>query len=193
MSTGHQVWECAPVFSPGTVVEPCWFAVQTRSRHEKFVASQLKQQGITTFLPLASEVRRWSDRRKLVQLPLFSGYIFVRVVPLGEVRVRILRTNGVVSLVGARGEGIPIPDSEIESLQKLLISNVSFVDCPFVPTGQRVRIRGGCMDGIEGILLERNGNRSLIISVETVERSLALRVEGFEVETIWTSAPSDHG
>lgn len=95
-----------------------------------------------------------------------------------------MRTNGVVSLVGNRGEAIPIPDNEIESIQKLLASHVPFVEYPFVRIGQRVRVRGGCMYGIEGILLGRNGNRSLVISVETIERSLVVQIQGYAVELI---------
>ena len=184
MSSGHQVGECATPFPLATIGEPCWYAIQTRSRHEKVVASQLKLQGITTFLPLVSEIRRWSDRRKLVYLPWFCGYVFVRVVASVEARVQILRTNGVVSLVGARGEGTPIPDNQIENIQKLLMNNISFVDHPFLRIGQRVRIRGGCLEGIEGILLCHDGNRGLVVSVEGIERSLAIRINGYEVESI---------
>src|SRR5919198_63927 len=100
MYGGHQLSEHGAPFLAGSSASPCWYAIQTRSRHEKFVDSQLRQQGIITFLPLASELRCWSDRRKLVQLPLFPGYLFVRVVASREARARILHTSGVVSMVG---------------------------------------------------------------------------------------------
>jgi len=173
-----------PAHFPGVIPGLQWYAIQTRSRHEKFVDSQLKQRGVTTFLPLVNELRRWSDRQKLVQLPLFSSYVFARFVASVENRIRIVSTYGVVSIVGNRGEGIAIPDNEVESIQRLLASSIPFVDCPFVRIGQRVRIRGGCMHGVEGILVGRKGNRSLVISVETIERSLAIQLEGYDVEPI---------
>jgi transcription antitermination factor NusG len=180
----HQLSERAVTLAAESNPNPCWYAIQTRSRHEKFVAFQLQQQGITTFLPLASEIRCWSDRRKLVQLPLFSGYLFVRVVASRETRVEILRTSGVVDIVGTRSEPIPIPDSQIESVQKLVSNNVPFLHHPFLRVGQRVRICGGCLDGIEGILLGHNGNRKVVVSVETIQRSLVIRVEGYRIESI---------
>lgn len=184
MSTWRQVGEYEAPFPPRIIDEPCWYAIQTRSRHERFVASQFKLQGITTFLPLVGEVRRWSDRRKLVQIPLFSGYVFVRVIASVEARVQILRTNGVVRVVGTRGQGFPIPDRQIEDLQRFLTNNIPTMDHPFLRIGQRVRIRGGCLDGVEGILLGRKGNRTLVVSVDAIERSLAIRLQGYNVESI---------
>lgn len=180
----RQVWDSAAAPPLGTVLEALWYAIHTRPRHEKFVVSQLRDRGITTFLPLVSQVRVWSDRRKLVQLPLFSGYVFVRVFLSGEARVRVLRTNGVVSFVGVRGEGIPIPDRQIEDIQVLLNNQIPSVCYPFLKLGQRVRIRGGCMDGVEGILVGRKGDRSLVVSVDLIQRSLAIRIDGYDVEMI---------
>lgn len=184
MSTWRQVGEYEAPFPPRIIDEPCWYAIQTRSRHERFVASQLKLQGITTFLPLVGEVRRWSDRRKLVQFPLFSGYVFVRVIASVEARVQILRTNGVVRVVGTRGQGFPIPNRQIEDLQRFLTNNIPIMDHPLLRIGQRVRIRGGCLDGVEGILLGRKGNQTLVVSVDAIERSLAIRLQGYNVESI---------
>jgi len=180
----RQILDSAAAPFLGTVPEGLWYAIHTLSRHEKFVVSQLQDRGITTFLPLVSQLRVWSDRRKLVQLPLFSGYVFVRVVLSGEARVQVLRTDGVVSFVGVRGEGIPIPDRQIEGIQILLNNHIPSVSYPFLKLGQRVRIRGGCMDGVEGILVGRKGDRSLVISVELIQRSLAIRIEGYDVEMI---------
>jgi transcription antitermination factor NusG len=161
-----------------------WYAVHTRSRHEKRVASRLREQGITTFVPFTTEVRRWSDRRKLVELPLFSCYAFVNVASLSEARSTIVRTDGVLGLVGFCGGAIPIPDVEIESVRALLDGAVPFVAYPFLRIGQRVRIRGGSLDGIEGILVSRNGERTLVISVEPIQRSIAIQIDQYRVETI---------
>src|ERR1700728_949706 len=116
---------CTPLFEPqwsaaAPVAEPQWYAVHTRSRHEKLVVNQLEQRGIKTFLPLINEVHRWSDRRKVVQLPLFSCYIFVHMQLEPELWYRVMQTSGVMRFVGVRGEGIPIPKSQIENLQAVL-------------------------------------------------------------------------
>ncbi|MGA8213718.1 MAG: UpxY family transcription antiterminator [Candidatus Sulfotelmatobacter sp.] len=179
---------CAPSFEPhwsaAPVAEPQWYAVHTRSQHEKFVVSQLEQREIKTFLPLISEVHRWSDRRKVVQLPLFSCYAFVHMRLLPELWYEVMQTNGVLRFVGSRGEGIPIPESQIENIRALLSSDVPYALCPFLQVGQRVRIRGGALDGIEGFLSARNGNRTLVISVEPIQRSIAVRIDQYQVEAI---------
>ncbi len=166
--------------------EAHWYAVQTRSRHEKKVATQFEDKGITTFLPLITRMHRWSDRRKMVQLPLFPCYTFVRMVHSPETRLLVLRTPGVVRLlaVNGSGQGLPIPDKQIEDLRTVLACDVPCSVYPFLRVGQRVRIRGGCLDGIEGMLVDRNHDRSLVLSVEPILQSVALRIEGYEVEMI---------
>ena len=159
-----------------------WYAVQTRARHEKIVALRLQERGITAFLPLMTEVHRWSDRKKLVEVPLFGCYVFAKIAPTNLDRARVLRVEGVYSLVGSRNEGTPIPDEQIESIRLLLEERISWCSHPFLKIGQRVRIRSGALDGLEGILVSRNGNDTLVISVDAIQRSLAVRVEGYQVE-----------
>ena len=161
-----------------------WYAVQTRSRHEKMVARQLERQGFATFLPLTSQLRQWSDRRKLVELPLFPGYAFLQMVYEPEERLRVLGTEGIVSFVGVHGQGMPIPDKQIEHIQTLLAANVPFESYPFLKVGQRVRIRSGSLNGTEGILVGQEGDRMLVISVELIQRSVSIRLQGYEVEPI---------
>jgi transcription termination/antitermination protein NusG len=161
-----------------------WYAVRTRSRHEKLVARQLENQGIESFLPIVTQIHNWSDRRKQVETPLFSGYTFLRMVHSSEDRVRVLRTQGVVSFVGVQGSGTPIPDHQIEDIKTLIASQVPYQERPFLRVGQRVRVRGGALDGIQGILVAENGDRSLVISVEPIQRSLYVRVAGYDVEAI---------
>lgn len=179
---------CAPLFEPqwsaAPVAEPQWYAVHTRSQHEKAVVNQLERRGIETFLPLISEVHRWSDRRKIVQLPLFSCYTFVHMRLLPELWYTVMQTNGVLRFVGACGEGIPIPESQIENLRALLSSDVPYTLCPFLQVGQRVRIRGGTLDGIEGLLIACNRDHTLVISVEPIQRSVAVRIDQYQVEAI---------
>jgi transcription antitermination factor NusG len=161
-----------------------WYAVQTRSRHEKMVARQLEGQGFATFLPLTSQIRQWSDRRKLVELPLFPGYTFVRMVYQPEQRLRVLSTEGIVSFVGVHGQGMPIPDKQIENIQALLSAEVPVESYPFLKIGQRVKIRSGSLSGTEGLLVGQESDRMLVISVELIQRSVSIRLQGYEVEPI---------
>jgi transcriptional antiterminator NusG len=161
-----------------------WYAVQTRSRHEKMVAHHLEKQGFATFLPLTTQLRQWSDRRKLVELPLFPGYAFLRMVYQPEQRLRILGTEGIVSFVGMHGQGIPIPDKQIEYIRTLMDAKVPLESCPFLKVGQRVRICSGSLNGTEGILVEQESDRMLVISVELIQRSVSIRLQGYEVEPI---------
>jgi transcription antitermination factor NusG len=158
--------------------------VLTRARHEKAVAHRLCERGVTTFLPTVTEVHRWNDRRKTVELPLFSCYLFVKLMPSNEERQRVLRTDSVLGLVGAQGVGTPIPNEQIEAVRILVREQLPCCSHPFLKTGQRVRIRGGALDGIEGIFLSRNGQRKLVISVDAMQRSLAIQVEGYNVEPV---------
>jgi transcription termination/antitermination protein NusG len=161
-----------------------WYAIRTRSRHEKTAAQHLVSQGIETFLPLVPQLHRWSDRTKQVEVPLFPGYAFVHFVPLSSERIRVLRSHGVVGFVGPCWDENPIPEKQIQDIRVLLAQNAPFQDHPFLKIGQVVRIRGGSLDGIEGILSANNGNRSLVITVEPIQRSLSIRVEGYQVEVV---------
>lgn len=167
-----------------TPPEEQWYALYTRSRHEKAVAASLRQKGVTTFLPLFPRVHRWSDRRKTVQVSLFPGYTFVRVDATPESCVRILQTSGVVGFVGTGRRGIPIPAKQIEDIQTVLAQNIPCAIFPFLRVGQRVRVRGGCLDGIEGRLVTLRGDRSLVISVEPILRSLAIHLDGYDIEIL---------
>ena len=174
-----------PLTIPATFApweESRWYAVQTRARHEKKVATQLQGKGVAVYLPLIPQVHRWSDRSKVVQLPLFAGYAFVRTELSPVARLGVLQTAGVISFVGNHGQGIPIPDKEIEDVQALLTHKAPCALYPFLKVGQRVRIRGGCLDGVEGILAALDSKRSVVVSIELIQRSLAVRVEGFDVE-----------
>jgi transcription antitermination factor NusG len=159
-----------------------WYGLHTRPRHEKLVAQRLEERGVTAFLPLATEVHRWSDRKKTVQVPLFSCYVFAKFTANRAERLRVLRVEGVFSLVGARGEGTPIPHAQIDAVRNLVETELPWTAHPFLKIGQRVRIRSGALDGMEGILLSRNGDQTLVISIDAIQRSLAVRVQGYEVE-----------
>jgi transcription antitermination factor NusG len=153
------------------------------SRHERLVAHQLNSQGIITFLPSIVEIHRWSDRRKKVELPLFPGYVFLRANLSPQLRRSVLFARGTAGFISMQGEPVAIPDEQIDSIQKLLSSNVQVLSHPYLKVGQRVRIRGGSLDGIEGILVRCNGESGLVISIDGISRSLSLRIEGYDVES----------
>src|SRR5438105_4458540 len=163
---------------------PSWYAVHTRSRHEKRVVAELERKGIRTFLPLYSEVRQWSDRRMSVEVPLFSCYAFVNIDGSIQTRVDILRTAGVLSFVGGNLRDVSIPDAQIDNIQTLLTRNIRFAPHPFLAVGQKVRICGGALEGIEGVLTRFNGNNRLVISVETIQRAFSITVDGYDVEPV---------
>jgi transcription antitermination factor NusG len=160
---------------------PRWYAIRTRGRSEITVDAQLHAYGLETFLPLYGEVRRWSDRRKAIRLPLFQGYTFLRAMASAEIRSLVLRSAGVINFVNAMGNPVAISDREIEGIRLLAERGISFTPCAFVSIGTKVRVRGGALDGLVGILVGRNSDCSLVISVDLIQRSVALRVQGYEV------------
>lgn len=166
------------------VAEPHWYAVRTRSRHEKLAARELNAHGITVFLPLISSERQWSDRRTSVELPLFSGYAFVRISFFSPDRIRVLRATGVVSFVGQTPADTWIPDEQIESIRTVLARGISVKDHPFLNVGQRVRVRNGSLSGVEGILVAVKGSRTLVISVEPIQRSLCISLDDYAIDPV---------
>jgi transcription antitermination factor NusG len=161
-----------------------WFAVQTRPRHEKKVSLGLKEKGIQSFLPLRREKRQWSDRQQWIEAPLFSHYVFVQIPVTAESRVSVLRTSGVLRFAGVPGCGTPVPDEQIENLQAIIDQEIPLAPHEFIKVGERVRIRGGALNGIEGILAAIKNDRSLVVSVDVIQKSVVLRIDGFEVERV---------
>jgi transcription antitermination factor NusG len=159
-----------------------WYALQTRSRHEKIVKDRLDRRGVMTFLPTVTEIHRWSDRKKIVELPLFSCYLFARLAPTRVNRLRLLCVEGVFSFVGQHGVGLPIPDEQIEAVRALALAQLPCSPHPFIKIGQRVRVCSGSLNGLEGILVSRDGDSTLVISVDAIQRSLSVRVDGYDIE-----------
>jgi transcription antitermination factor NusG len=163
---------------------PTWFAVQTRPRHEKRVNLGLREKGIHSFLPLRRERRQWSDRRQWIELPLFAHYVFVKIPATAESRVSVLRTSGVLRFAGLPGFGTPVPDEQIENLQAIVDQRIPLASHEFIRVGEKVRIRGGALEGIEGILSAIRNDKSLVVSVDLIQKSVAIRIDGFEVERV---------
>ena len=121
---------------------------------------------------------------KPVELPLFGCYVFVKLAPTSEERLRVLRIDGVFKFVGARGLGTPIAEAQIDAVRTLIGQQIPWSAHPFLQIGQRVRVRGGALDGVEGILLSRNEDNTLVVSIDAIQRSLAVRIQGYDVEPL---------
>jgi transcription antitermination factor NusG len=160
-----------------------WYAIQTYPQNEKKVVAELQLKGIPTFLPLKMERHQWSDRRKLIEVPVFPCYAFVQGVASAAFRQAVARTPRMIRLLGTN-EPVPVPDAEIDSLRILVSSNATFSPCAFLKAGQRIRIRGGCMDGLEGVFVSRDGEDKLVVSVSLIQRSLTLNLRGYDIEPV---------
>lgn len=168
---------------PGLPVEYCearWYAAYTSANHEKRVAEQLGVRGVEHFLPLYASARRWKDRRVTLHLPLFPGYVFVRVA-LRD-RLRVVEVPGVARLVGFDGSPSALPDQEIGALRSGLESGVRAEPHPYLTVGRRVRLMSGPLAGITGVVLRRKGRFRVVISIESIERSIAVDTELADIE-----------
>jgi transcription antitermination factor NusG len=162
---------------------PQWFAVQTRYRFEKKVVAQLNYKSCKVYLPLLTEHHTWTDRHKVVTIPLFPGYAFVHIDQSRDARRNVLQTAGLIGFVSMGGIIAAVPTKQIEDLQLLLQQKGLCSLHAFVHAGQRVRIRGGCLHGLEGVLVQHEKGK-LVISIESIQRSLAIEIKGYELELV---------
>jgi transcription antitermination factor NusG len=161
-----------------------WFAIWTRSRQEKVAASALNELGVQHFLPLKSELRQWSDRKRHITSPLFSGYLFVRMNLAIDSKLKVLKTPGVVGFVGNNTGPLPIPDQQIEDIRTVLTQGLEYTVLPLLEEGDLVRVVRGVLAGVEGRLIRANSGARLVISIEMIHRSLAVSVSRQDVEPI---------
>lgn len=161
-----------------------WFAIQVRTRTETTVTSLLQNKGCECFLPLGKSRRRWSDRIKVLEVPLFPGYLFCRFDVHN--RLPILKTPGVLQIVGAGKLPIPVDDAEIAAIQCLGRSGLTAHQWPFLQVGQVARIEHGPLYGLTGIIVDIKSELRLVLSVTLLQRSVAV-----EVDRSWLSEP--HG
>lgn len=161
---------------------PGWYAVYTRHQHEKTVARILADKGFEIFLPVLTVARRWKDRTKELSLPLFPCYVFL----WGTLRrrIEIVTTPGFHSFVGFGDRPACIPPEEIEAVRQALTSGSRVEPYPFLRYGDRVRINSGPLEGMEGILLRKKNTYRLVLSVELLEKSVAVEVDAFSVERV---------
>lgn len=161
---------------------PLWYAAYTCANHEKRVADQLSERAVEHFLPLYESVRRWKDRRVHLQLPLFPGYVFVRMA-LRD-RLRVLQISSVANLVSFNGTPAALPEAEIEGLKAGLERGVQAVPHPYLKVGRRVRITNGPLEGLEGIVIRKKNGSRFVISLDRIERSIRLDIEASLVEPV---------
>jgi transcription antitermination factor NusG len=161
---------------------PRWFAVYTTPRHEKHVSEILAERQIETFLPLYRANRQWKKSSPVVlDLPLFPTYVFVRIAR--QARGVVLGTPGVLSIVGSSKEAWPLPELEIDALRSGLLER-KIEPHPYLVVGERVRIMAGVMAGVEGVLVRKKNDLRVVLSLDTIMRSVAVEVNANDIEPV---------
>ena len=169
------------VFSPAFDEhhDPCdqslWYALYTRSRHEQLVKRQLDYKGISNFLPLYSRISQWRDRKKEIQLPLFPGYVFVRISV--RERLEVLKSFGAVHIVGDGCAPLPIDEAQIENVKSFIERGIKCNPHPYLRVGNRVRIQEGPLSGFEGVLIRIKNQYRFVLSVDLIQRSVAVEID----------------
>lgn len=160
-----------------------WYAVHTRSRHEKQVDLFLRERGIETFLPLIQTLSRRRDRKKYVNIPLFPGYLFVCTEK--ERLYDVKYTRGVTRIIGTDMDTpTPIPDKQILDIKSIMESDVKLDPFPYLKKGRTVRVKSGPLKGLEGILVERKGHYKLVIRIDLLQKGAAAEVYISDIEPI---------
>ena len=166
----------------GLNVESDWWALYTRHQHEKVVADMLMAKGFEVFLPLYESVRRWKDRSKVLSLPLFPCYVFVR----GGLnrRLQVVTTPGVHMILN-HGENVAtIPEDEIQAIRLTVEGHFRVEPYPFLKCGERVRVTRGTLEGVEGVLIRKKNMYRLVLSVEMLAQSVAVEIDAADVEPV---------
>src|SRR5450432_695841 len=155
---------------------PRWFAIRTSPRWELRAASELSRRGLETYLPLCRVERKWSDRIKIIDQPLFPGYLFGRFRMAD--RVRVLQAPGVLQIVGIGNTPAPIGDRELDNLRTLVSANTLLAPWPYLGAGQRIRIDRGPLAGVEGFVVRAGqGALRIVVSVDLLQRSVAAEID----------------
>jgi transcription antitermination factor NusG len=165
-----------------SVEQSFWFAIQTRSRHEKVVRDQLAAKSITHLLPLWRKRSIWKDRVKFVDVPLFSGYLFGYFAL--QDKIAVLETVGVARLVGINGKPMPIPEEQIVAVRTMMEHRLPCSPHPYLVEGMRVRIKCGLLAGAEGILIAKKQRHRLVISLDIIHQAVAVDVDSAAIEPL---------
>ncbi|MBI1747962.1 MAG: UpxY family transcription antiterminator [Acidobacteria bacterium] len=172
----------SPLAIQDYLTTPRWYAVHTYGRHEKKVATQLAEKEAVCFLPLRRVWSRWKDRTKLVEFPLFPGYVFVNV-SLKD-KLKVLNTDGVACLVGFDHSPMPIPDEQIHAIMVFVDEVLECDPHPYLQEGKRVEITYGPLRGLRGILVRKQKKSKFVISVDLIQKSVAIEIDASHVEPL---------
>lgn len=178
-----------PGLVPSAVAQPVhWYAAYTRANHEKRAHERLLQRSIDSFLPTYLSIRIWKDRRVRLQMPLFPGYVFIRISP--HERVRALEVPGVARLVGFKGVPAPLHDQDVACLRVLAQHGIAQPH-PYLRVGRRVRVTSGPLRGAEGILVKRKKNLRVVLSVDLIQRSVVVDVDEADLQPAFAGREID--
>ncbi len=166
------------------LVHSAWYALYTRSRHEKKLLSELTDRSIDVFLPMREVLSRWKDRKKRIWLPLFPGYIFVHQIDTPENRFRVLNMPGAVRFVGHEGHAERIPDEQIDAVRRFLETKIAIDPYPYIRVGQRVEIIAGSLKGIQGILIQKKGRFRFVLRVDLIRQAVSIEIDASDVRPI---------
>jgi transcription antitermination factor NusG len=179
MADSELVTSCGAIALPASSPERHWYAAYTCANQEKRVAAELGAREVEHFLPLYSSMRRWKDRRVQLELPLFPGYVFVRMA-LRD-RLLLLQIPRVVQLVSFNGHPAPLAEEDIRAIQSCLAGGCRVEPHPFLQAGRRARVLNGPLQGLEGIILRRKKKTRFVLSFELIARSVAVEIDESEL------------
>lgn len=165
---------------PATYIQPRWYAAHTCANHERKVVDHLESRGVEHFLPQYESVRKWKDRKVLLRLPLFPGYVFVRLSL--QDRLKVLQVPGVACLVSFGGRPVPMPEDEFLKLRGFLAEGFHAEPHPYLRIGRRVRIKSGPLAGLEGIVARKKRGERLVLSVDLLMRSIIVDVDMADID-----------
>jgi transcription antitermination factor NusG len=165
-----------------TGVDTGWWALYTRHQHEKVVADMLALKGLEVFLPLYESIRRWKDRNKMLALPLFPCYVFVRAESAR--RLQVVSTPGVHMILSHGERAALVPEEEVEAIRRTVEGSFKVEPHPFLKCGERVRVTRGSLEGVEGILVRKKSLYRLILSVNMLAQSVAVEIDAADVEPV---------
>ncbi len=159
-----------------------WYAIRTRSRHEKLVHDQLGSRGVEAFLPLVDRRRRWKDRWKTVSFPLFPGYCFARF-PYHQ-RMSVLMAVGVVQVLGVNGHAIAIPEPEIEAVRQLVTCTLPLDPHPYLREGMEAEVLRGPLAGVRGILVRKGRHARLVVAIHLIQQAASVELDAADVRPV---------
>lgn len=161
-----------------------WYAVYVRSRHESKVHALLQSKGIEVFLPVVEKLRQWKDRKKRVLFPLFHGYLFVKLPDDRMCFINVLNTHGVVKILGDSSGYQPVPEEQVASIYKMVHSQIAIDEHPYLKEGQKVKIIDGPLSGVQGILVSKNKEHHVVVSVDILQKGVAVKVDIHDIEPV---------